>query len=256
MSLSVLTLIPESEARNSLKIIKCPIFKHKYFSLEKITVIEARNSSTSWKFENFNLLTFLYRKKLVFFSPDFQLLVDDLLVYNGMLQPVRAGSKGIVPNCDTPQNYHTILFTDNKDIIRKEKHSIIRSVSSMPICLYALTYRGNTTTIKIDLIKSMITLPKVKRHKYLWPLVHFLLPNSVCSIERGYSWSFVICIKYTSSNYEWQYNVHVFSMCLCLDRPVWGQNVALIDKINSRHLKGQFSSFLHVNSALLSTCIN
>lgn len=58
-------------------------------------------------------------------AKDIALLVDDLLVYNGMLQPVRAGSKGIVPNCDTLQNYHTILFTDNKDIIRKEKHSII-----------------------------------------------------------------------------------------------------------------------------------
>uniref|UniRef100_K1QNE3 KATNIP domain-containing protein n=1 Tax=Magallana gigas TaxID=29159 RepID=K1QNE3_MAGGI len=58
-------------------------------------------------------------------AKDIALLVDDLLVYNGMLQPVRAGAKGIVPNCDTPQSYHTILFTDNKDIIRKEKHSII-----------------------------------------------------------------------------------------------------------------------------------
>ncbi|XP_061197501.1 katanin-interacting protein-like [Saccostrea echinata] len=58
-------------------------------------------------------------------AKDIALLVDDLLVYNGMLQPVRAGAKGIVPNCDTPQTYHTILFTDNKDIIRKEKHSII-----------------------------------------------------------------------------------------------------------------------------------
>ncbi|XP_078316471.1 katanin-interacting protein-like isoform X4 [Crassostrea virginica] len=58
-------------------------------------------------------------------AKDIALLVDDLLVYNGMLQPVRAGAKGIVPNCDTPQTYHTILFTDNKEIIKKEKHSII-----------------------------------------------------------------------------------------------------------------------------------
>lgn len=131
MSLSLFT-IPESDARNSLKIIKCPIFKHKYISLEKIISYCVKEFFIQVLYENFKIfyfLTFFHRKNLVLFSLDFKLLVDDLLVYNGMLQPVRAGAKGIVPNCDTPQSYHTILFTDNKDIIRKEKHSIIRSLS-------------------------------------------------------------------------------------------------------------------------------
>lgn len=122
MSLSLFT-IPESDARNSLKIIKCPIYKHKYISLEKKISYRGKEFKYFMKISKI-LLTFI-----VLFCPDFQLLVDDLLVYNGMLQPVRAGAKGIVPNCDTPQSYHTILFTDNKDIIRKEKHSIIRSLS-------------------------------------------------------------------------------------------------------------------------------
>lgn len=159
LSLSLFT-IPESDARNSLKIIKCPIYKHKFISLEKKISNHGKEFKYFMKISNF--VKFYFRKKLLLFCPDFQLLVDDLLVYNGMLQPVRAGAKGIVPNCDTPQSYHTILFTDNKDIIRKEKHSIIRSVSSSSL-MYICQYRGemgNTTVMKIDLFKSMITLPK------------------------------------------------------------------------------------------------
>lgn len=38
VSLSIFTM-PESEARNPLKIIKCPIFKHKFFSSEKISYL-------------------------------------------------------------------------------------------------------------------------------------------------------------------------------------------------------------------------
>ncbi|WAQ97417.1 KATIP-like protein [Mya arenaria] len=58
-------------------------------------------------------------------AKDFALLVDDLLVYNGTLQGVPTGARGILPTCDAPQPYHTILFTNNKDILRKEKHTVI-----------------------------------------------------------------------------------------------------------------------------------
>lgn len=56
----------------------------------------------------------------------FQLLVDDLLVYNGTLHAVTQAARGILPTCDGPQQYHTILFSDNKEILRKEKHTIVR----------------------------------------------------------------------------------------------------------------------------------
>ena len=56
----------------------------------------------------------------------FQLLVDDLLVYNGTVQAVKAGARGILPTCQGPQQYHTILFTDNPDIVKREKHTVIK----------------------------------------------------------------------------------------------------------------------------------
>lgn len=56
----------------------------------------------------------------------FQLLVDDLLVYNGTVQAVKAGARGILPTCQGPQQYHTILFTDNPDIVKREKNTVIK----------------------------------------------------------------------------------------------------------------------------------
>ncbi|XP_046378417.2 katanin-interacting protein-like isoform X2 [Haliotis rufescens] len=56
---------------------------------------------------------------------DFALLVDDLLVYNGRLQAVTTGARGILPHCQGSQQYHTVLFTDNKEILRREKNTVI-----------------------------------------------------------------------------------------------------------------------------------
>ncbi|XP_071964548.1 katanin-interacting protein-like [Antedon mediterranea] len=58
---------------------------------------------------------------------EFGLLVDDLLVYNGILGQVSSGARGILPTCEVPTHYHTILFTDNVELRRKEKHTIIRN---------------------------------------------------------------------------------------------------------------------------------
>ncbi|XP_064613243.1 katanin-interacting protein-like isoform X2 [Liolophura sinensis] len=57
-------------------------------------------------------------------TKDFALLVDDLLVYNGVLNSVGQAARGILPNCTT-QSYHTILFSDNKELLRKERHTVI-----------------------------------------------------------------------------------------------------------------------------------
>ncbi|XP_013084186.2 katanin-interacting protein-like isoform X2 [Biomphalaria glabrata] len=70
-----------------------------------------------------------YSKTVTRGVKDFALLVDDLLVYNGTLQAISGGAKGIVPNCSAPVPHHTLLFSDNKEVVQKEKHFIISNQS-------------------------------------------------------------------------------------------------------------------------------
>lgn len=63
---------------------------------------------------------------------NFGFIVDDLLVYSGVLPQPLLHSRTILPGLQLPVQHYTILFTDNEEIALKERKHVLSSTLSFP----------------------------------------------------------------------------------------------------------------------------
>ena len=80
--------------------------------------------------------------KLLLCNIVLQLYVDDLLVYNGTLESCHHVARGILPTVEMDQPYHTILFTNDKQMFNKERHTILTwAISDNPYITHFISFK-------------------------------------------------------------------------------------------------------------------
>ncbi|XP_065181377.1 protein KATNIP homolog [Sycon ciliatum] len=57
---------------------------------------------------------------------EFSLLVDDLMVFGGVLEQAGGSTSGILPTCPPPVEHRTILFTEDREAVMAEREFLIR----------------------------------------------------------------------------------------------------------------------------------
>ena len=115
----------------------------------------------------------------------FQLLVDDLLVYHGILPQVPSVTRGILPNLEMPTPHHTILFTDEEQIALAERKNVLR---------YRLQQGIDSLTLGIIIIiwNKKVTSKLLHSSCYYYPHYHCLNhpPPSSPRGRLSFAWFF------------------------------------------------------------------
>ncbi|XP_070617660.1 katanin-interacting protein isoform X2 [Erythrolamprus reginae] len=85
---------------------------------------------------------------------EFGLLVDDLLVYNGILSLVSHLVPGILPTCEPVVPHHTFLFTEDENICRQEERSSSTSSTSTSVAGHPMEDQDVRLTNESQLMSS------------------------------------------------------------------------------------------------------